>query len=351
MASNALPRNTGALSKLALNMASGLTSLGTALGISQVTAAQLDAQVGAMNTAESDFNVARLAMTDATTAATLASEAIAAWLSKARAVLVPYLGEAWSAQWAAAGFTNVSTAVPGTVGERFKLIGLLEPFFTANPSYQNDAPKVKVTAVEAKRLKDASTAAAQAVTTADAAAKSKKTARETAIEELRGTMRVLIGILDDKLTPDDSRWADFGLNLPAADTTPAAPIGLTATVVDGPAILCQCDAVEKATRYRWRMRPLGAPEYVLATSTTGPLAHIGNVALGQTVEIIVQAVNGSAQGLPSGAVPIAVPAARAVREAASSGAVENGASIAPKTTYPNGNRNGNGSSQPRLTPA
>ena len=128
MASNALPRNTGALSKLALNMTSGLASLGTTLGITQVTAAQLDAQVAAMNAAESDFNVARLAMTDATTAATLASEAIAAWLSKARAVLVPYLGEAWSAQWAAAGFTNFSTAVPGTVGDRFKLIGLLEPF-------------------------------------------------------------------------------------------------------------------------------------------------------------------------------------------------------------------------------
>ena len=63
--------------------------------------------------------------------------------------------------------------------------------------------------------------------------KVKKTARAAAIEALRGTMRVLIGILEDKLAPDDARWADFGLNQPAADTTPAAPIGVTATVVDG----------------------------------------------------------------------------------------------------------------------
>ena len=290
--------------------------------------------------------MARLTLTDATTAATLANEAIAAWLSKARAVLVPYLGEAWSAQWAAAGFTSASTAVPVTVGELFKLIGLLEPFFTANPSYQNADPKVKVTAVEAMRLKEASTAAAQAVTTADAAGKAKKTARETSIEELRGTMRVLIGILDDKLAADDARWAGFGLNAPAADPTPAAPIGLIATVVEGPAILCQCDAVEKATRYRWRMRPLGAPDFTLATSTAGPLAQIGNVGVGQTVEIMVQAVNGSAQGQPSGAVAITVPApvavARVVRETASNGAVENGASTAAMTTLQYGNGNGNG---------
>ena len=336
-------------------MSAGLTSLGSTLGITQVTAAQLNAQVAGMNTAETIFNVARATLTDATTVATLANEAIAAWLSKARAVLVPYLGETWSAQWAAAGFTSASTAVPGTVGERFKLIGLLESFFTANLPYQNDDPKVMVTAVEAKRLKDASTAAAQAVTTVDAASKTKKTARETVTEELRGTMRVLIGILNDKLAANDARWADFGLNLPAADTTPAAPIGLTATVVEGPAILCQCDAVEKATRYRWRMRALGTPDFTLAASTTEPLAQIGNVGLGQTVEIIVQAVNGSAQGQPSGAVAITVPvpvsAARVVREAGSYSAVENGASAAAKTTLPNGNGNGNGAAQPRLNPA
>ena len=123
--------------------------------------------------------------------------------------------------------------MPGTVGERFKLIGLLETFLTSNPGYENSDPKVKVTAAEAKRLKDASVAANNAVPAIDSAAKAKKTARETAIDELRGTMRVLIGILEDKLAPDDARWADFGLNQPAADTTPAAPIGVTATVVDG----------------------------------------------------------------------------------------------------------------------
>ena len=169
---------------------------------------------------------------------------------------------------------------------------------------RTEHPKVKVTAEEAKRLKDASTTANTDVPVTDSAAKAKKAARETAIDELRGTMRVLIGILDDKLAPDDVRWADFGLNQPSADTTPAAPIGVAVKLVDGPAILCQCDAVEKATRYRWRSRLVGAPEYTLAVSSTDPQAQIGNVAAGQTYEVIVQAVNGSAQGLLSGAVTV-----------------------------------------------
>ena len=200
MASNALPRNTGTLTKLALNMASGLTSLGTALGITQVTAAQLDAQSAAMGAAETGFNLARAAMKDAESVVAGANGAISAWLLKARVVLVTYFGEAWSAQWAAAGFTTTSTAVPATVGERFKLIGLLETFFTANPTYQNADPKVNVTAAEAKRLKEASTAANQAVPTADSAAKAKKTVRETAIDELRGR-RIRRRLIQPKIRP------------------------------------------------------------------------------------------------------------------------------------------------------
>ena len=281
-----------------------------------------------MGAAETGFNLARAALKDAESAGAGAHGAVTAWLLKARVVLVTYFGEAWSAQWVAAGWTTNSTAVPGTVGERYKLIGLLETFFTSNPGYQNADPKVKVTAAEAKLLKDASTAENTDVPVTDSAAKTKKAARETAIDLLRGTMRVLIGILDDKLSADDTRWADFGLNAPAADTTPSAPIGLTVTLVDEPVLLCQCDAVEKTTRYRWRTRLVGAPEYTLAVSTTDPLAQIANVTAGQTYEVVVQAVNGSAQGLPSGAVPVPVPplqtAVRAVREAASNGAAENG---------------------------
>ena len=52
-----------------------------------------------------------------------------------------------------------------------------------------------------------------------------------------------------------------------------------------------------AGRYRWRMLIVGVQtDYQLAASTTEPMASIGGVAAGQTVQIIVQAVNGSLQG-------------------------------------------------------
>lgn len=233
--------------------------------------------------------------------------------------------------------------MPRTVGERFKLVGLLAAYFTQNPGYENADPKVKVTAAEAKRLADASKAADDAVSPADAAANAKKKEREAAEEELRGTMRVLIGILGDKLAPDDSRWADFGLWQPAADSTPAVPINVTATIVEGPAVLCECDAVQKAKRYRWRTRLVGAPDFTLAASTADPMAQIANVVPGQTIEIIVQAVNGSAQGLPSGPVKVKIPmpeSAPTVREVVSNGTDENGATSAPKPNRSHANGNG-----------
>jgi len=89
----------------------------------------------------------------------------------------------------------------------------------------------------------------------------------------------------------------------------------------------------------------GAPDFNLATSTSDPMAQIDNVTPGRTYEILGQAVNGSAQGLPSGTVTVTVPApvraSRAVREAASNGAAENGASGAAKAATRNGNGNGN----------
>ena len=72
---------------------------------------------------------------------------------------------------------------------------------------------------------------------------------------------------------------------------------LTAHTDDTGAVVVQCDAVPLATRYRWRMLIVGVQtEYQLAASTTEPLASIGDVAAGQTVQIIVQAVKWGSAG-------------------------------------------------------
>ena len=74
--------------------------------------------------------------------------------------------------------------------------------------------------------------------------------------------------------------------------------------------MAQCEAL--AERYRWRMLIVGVQEkYELAASTTEPLAAIREVSAGQTVQLIVQAVNGKSQGVASEPVTFMVPAAKA----------------------------------------
>ena len=306
MAKNALPNNIGDLVKLANKMVSGLSLLGPALGLTQITAGTLQGQLNAFAAAQTDFNTSRKAKEDASALSTQYHAQIEAWLLKAREVLVPILGRSWSAAWAEAGFVDRSTAVPTAVGEQLNLIGLLAAFFTANPSYENGS--LEVTAATATALRVGSVTADGALDALKTAAAAKKAARDAALETLRGSMRMLVRILDELLAADDPRWTTFGLNLPDADTTPAAPEHVTASLAEGTLILAACAAVPLATRYRWRMRRVGIdPDFVLAASTKSPLAQIDHALPGQTVELMVQAANESAQSLPSASVFITLP--------------------------------------------
>jgi hypothetical protein len=329
MASNAVSQNTGEVIKLATNMISGLTALEQSLGITQVTAARLQTLLTGFTSANAGFNLAREVRQGASTVSTNLNKSIETWLVKARAVLVPYLGAAWNATWAAAGFTDASTAVPRTVGERFRLLGLIDNFLAENPSYEDANPKVNVTAAEAVRLWEESTAAEAALGAAETASGEKKTAREAALSALTDSMRMLIRILDGLLEANDPRWLTFGLNEPASTTTPAAPANLTVSIVEGPGLLAQCDPVPAATRYRWRTRVFGEKTYKLATSSPGPLAQFGGFTPGAMVDVIVQAVNGSAEGGASEPVRVAIPVASTLAQPVLTAAL-------PTTTATNG---------------
>ena len=341
MAHNALPANIGDLLKLGNKMVSGLTALGQTLGISQMTAATLRAQITAFTTAQTAFNTARDARQTASTACTAFHANIEEWLTKAREVLVPYLGRSWSAAWVPAGFVNHSTSVAGSVGDQLNLLGLLAAYFTANPNY--DDPAVGITGAAGATLQTNSIAADATFNVAKTAATTKKDARDAAMETLTRAMRLLVGILDELLAADDPRWATFGLNIPDADTTPAAPINLTANIADGPVLLAACDAVPLATRYRWRIKvPNVDADFRLAASTKSPLAQIDKVLPGQTVELFVQAANQSAQSLPSASVTITLPALASSIPAARAAANGVAESVAGFTQTPAAAAEGNG---------
>ena len=306
MAKNALPENVGDLIKLGNKMVGGLTALGQSLNITQLSAATLQAQLNAFATAQTDFNTTRDARQVASTLCTDSHAAIYGWLLKGRDVLLPYLGRSWSAAWIPAGFVNHSTAVPRYVGDQLNLLGLISAFFTANPNYEDAA--IGVTGTAGTTMKTSSEAADTAFDAAKTLAATKKDARDAALEALKGSMRMLIRILDELLEADDPRWETFGLNRPDAETTPAAPTNLTANIAEGPVLLASCDAVPLATRYRWRIKLVGLEtEFRLAASTKSPLAQIDKVRPGQSVELMVQAANQTSQSVPSESVFITLP--------------------------------------------
>ena len=307
MAHNALPPNIGDLIKLGNKMAGGLAALGQTLGITQLTAASLKAQLDDYAEAQTNYNNARDARQKASTACTNLHASIGEWLMKAREVLVPYLGRPWSAAWIPAGFVDHSTAVPPYVGDQLNLLGLLSTYLAANPDYED--PQVGVTGAAGEALKTGSNTADDAFSAAKTAATEKLGARDAALEALKGSMRMLVRILDGLLAADDPRWAAFGLNIPDADVTPAAPANLTVSLAGGPVLLASCDAVPLAARYRWRIRLAGVEaDFRLAASTRSPLAQLDKVLPGQSVELMVQAANPSAQSVPSESVFITLPA-------------------------------------------
>ena len=306
MASNRLPNIPGQTIGLGTNMLAGLNALGLELAITQITPAAFEAKLNAFITCEGNFNACRSERQAALDVWVGATDAVYDWLLVVRTVLAGRFGNRWSTEWAQAGFTNASSSVPKKIENQLALALSLVGFFTANPTWQ--VATMGVTAAQGTALRAAALAAQQAVLGAEGSLVEKGTQRETAQGELVSMMRALIKILGATIAGNDPRWLAFGLHMPATNTTPGQPLNLTATLDQSGAIILQCDAVPLATRYRWRMQMVGVETaYELAARSTAPLAAVRGVLPGHTVNFIVQAVNGSQQGVASAAVNFTVP--------------------------------------------
>lgn len=226
---------------------------------------------------------------------------------KSRNVVAALFGSTWNTLWAQAGFINHTTSVPGRIEEKLGLAVNLAIFFAENPSYEQ--PNLGVTKAAADLIRTNTQTAQQAVAAATLVVKNKGIARDAAYVTLTTTMRLLINTLKKLIKGNDPLWLAFGLNMPDADVTPSQPINVTASVSsDTDIITVQCDPVALAMRYRARMLLVGVEtEYRLVASGTEPMLPIGGVVPGQTAEIVMEAVNGSAQGVPSQPVQVTVP--------------------------------------------
>ena len=116
MPNNSIPSNTGQFLGLATKMLAGLTSLGSTLGITQITPAALQGLISAFIATDGDFNAARSAKQGASDGVLGTVAEIGEWLGVVRGVLTGHFGFRWNTMWAQAGFTNHSTAVPAKSG-------------------------------------------------------------------------------------------------------------------------------------------------------------------------------------------------------------------------------------------
>lgn len=310
MASNSLPKNPSQVIGLGTKMHTGLVDLGQNLGITQITAAGFQAELTQYINTYGAFNAARSARQSASDVFKPAEAAVTEWLLLTRNILAGRFGNRWSTMWAQAGFVAPSTAVPRRIEERLGLALNLANFFTANPSYE--VASMQVTAARATALRNAALTAQQAVADADIELKTALDVFDVASIALTDTMRALIKILTATLNAEDPRWLAFGLQMPATNTTPGKPVNVSAHLDTTGNIVGQCDAVALATRYRWRGRLLGLEEnHRLLASSTQPVAVLPAILPGQTLEIIVQAVNENLQGVASDPIVFTKPLAAA----------------------------------------
>ena len=237
MATNILPTNSAQIIGLANKMHAGVVQLGAAIPITMVTAAQIQADLNAFITVDTDFNAARSARQAASDAYQAAEGVVYGWLLGVSNMLATRFGTRWSTAWAQAGFVNHTTGIPKRVEERLGLALALVKFFTANPGYE--VPSMNQTAAQGTTLRNAALAAQQAVMTAAVSLNTIGDAWQTAYDALVGLMRELIKNLEGKLARNDPRWLAFGLNMPATSVTPGKPLNLTAHTDDTGAIVVQ----------------------------------------------------------------------------------------------------------------
>lgn len=342
-----LPKTSAGLIQLGTGNIAGLKAYGTELEIKLITEAQATSNLAAFVEQDGLYNAARSLQQTASDTYQATLGPIYTWLLGVSNTLATKFGTRWNTEWAQAGFTNRTTAIPSKIEDRMALALALVNFFTANPSYQ--VPSLNQTAAYGTTLREATLAAQAAWTAATIAFNDAGTAWDTAYTALTDGMRALLRNLSSVLSNSDPRWLSFGFAMPSTPSTPGKPGNVTAQVDQTGAILLQWDAVPLATRYRVRRMIVGVENaYTLACSSTEPIGTIKGIQPGQTVQIIVQAVNETLQGVASDPILCTIPLVTKKVETAEPMNGANHREVAAPSGNGYANGQANGSRQPTL---
>lgn len=307
MVSKQLPDGIYELFTHGEDMANGAHNHEATVGLKQNKEVDLRADLAPAIAAQKDYRAVINANTALSTAVTIADSNGKAFLGSARRVLASNFGERFNQSWAAAGFSDNSTAVPNTQPRREALLLSLRDFFTDNPSYEVSTPKVVVTAAAAGTLHIALTKARAEARDGNALASQRKMARDAAEKKLRERMSGMIAELGQLLEDDDPMWLAFGLNEPGATNAPDSADGLALAAGPAGTVLAHWTRTPRATRYRVFVQIIGVDDTPVNVKTVSdPETTLTGLPSGKTVRIYVISANEAGQAAACEAEEIVV---------------------------------------------
>jgi hypothetical protein len=222
MGQNTLPSGINDLLLLAERIAQGLETYGPWLGITQIPADEFRRILDETEKGESAWTDARNAKAYSQTRMAAADATLAAWLAKARLVVMLARGEKWSKRWIETGFTHRAAKVPKGFEPRIALARRVVVFLALHPDF--GVPFAQVTAAHGRTIYEWTYQTHHALEIATTDCRMKKRQRDAAECVLRRTMRQVFRVLGGVIARDDPRWLAFGLSQSAADSPPKRQI-------------------------------------------------------------------------------------------------------------------------------
>ena len=298
MAANPTPDDDDVLKALGEDLADGCDLHEVAIGIKQNTATVIRAaitQFDAMKLArgqkeqQADQKVALHQTADADGATVL---------KNCRLRLVKLFGGQFNNQWLTAGWPNGTTAIPSTQDGRFSLLGSLKAYFTATPA--SESVDMEATAAICTAAHSAISDARANMNTAETALDGAKDNEKSAVRTLRKRVRGLIDELGTIIADDDSRYRDFGLNIPALPVAPEPIASLTATTSGGGKVHLVWPYSTRMAGTRLQKKVTGVDtEFVSAGTADGLEKTLAGFTAGQVVEFRAIAYNDGGDAPPS----------------------------------------------------
>ncbi len=306
---NPIPNGLPQLFALAEDAADGAHAQGAAIGLKQNTEDPIRADLAAAKTDEQNYAAAKTAKDTFSSNLRTADSNGRSFIKSCGAYFSQVISEGWTAAWAATGFPNQSTAVPGTQDARLTLLGSLNNYFTKNPTMEVNTPNLVLTAVLANTLFTALSDARAAVNAGCTDAGTKRDLRDGAVDDLKTRLRGLIAELGQLLDDNSPIWDAFGLNEPGSDATPDVPEAPVLTPGgDHGTLHADWPHARNAARYHVWLFIVGVDTaYRNVATVTDTEVTLTGLPGAKTANVRITAVNTAGESLPSAETSAVVP--------------------------------------------